>query len=188
MRTTMQTPLITALTIWFLSACTSSELPTPSTDSSVGTGAIFTLVDSPVFTHDRDYYAYDAFLAQDAPRDWTEPIPYADGTIELTVDVQSIPDTNAFPFFHTVIFKRCLTDGTCGSKAGVVRASVKITQLGVNVGGGKVTQMEKVGWTEADRPAWDWSKAFSSVNGDIIQQNGTVFPVQVKVKVVLRTP
>jgi protein involved in polysaccharide export with SLBB domain len=70
----------------------------------------------------------------------------------------------------------------------VIRASVKIEKPGLTVGGGDVVRMEKVGWDETTRPAWDWSQAFSTVNGDVITQNGPVWPLQVQVRVTLKTP
>lgn len=163
--------------------------------SDAGTGASFVLVDDGRIVHDRDYYKYTD--DQSLPKNWLEPIPYADGTLVLELSVISTGDGvtsgSLDKFFYHVIIKRCYeANGSevCGTKAGVLRAEIALDHIGDHRSEIPIRDLNTPFWEPGvDHPEWDYTRAWESVNGDLITQNGKPsFPVEVDVKVTIVAP
>ncbi len=156
-------------------------------------GQSFVLVDTGTITHNRDFFQYtSSMINQDAPKDWVNPIPYRDGRWRAELDVKSIGDNTGFPFFYTIIIKRCVVkqgEQVCGSKAGVLRMSIRVDALGENVGEGAVINFEKPFWDQYDHPPWDWTNAWRNLNGDVITTDGgKAFPVTLSMRLTISAP
>jgi hypothetical protein len=155
---------------------TNTATPTPLTSGN----AEFILVDTPVIIHDKDYYNFDEFINPLAPRNWFSPVDYSKGEMTIRVEVLSAP---AGKFYYTVpIFKDDYRE--------YLRPAVYVDSgKGVYEDTFPVVDMDYLlnGQLYSDVPTnFDWSRAFDSVNGDLVAYPGGGFPTRVKVKISVR--
>ncbi|MCU0654495.1 MAG: hypothetical protein MUF64_04150 [Polyangiaceae bacterium] len=174
-----------------LGACSESERGGGTSPLPLGARDVLWIDTGPV-EHTRDYASFEEFCAPEVPKDWTRPIPYADGSFTLRVEVLALSNPAAQPIFYTVGWKRPI-ETEDPEDAEYIRMAVKIDRgVGVYEQSGEIKNLSRVINGKDAGPVgegWDWTNAWGSPNGDAFDIGPEdPYPLTVRVSLVLRPP
>jgi hypothetical protein len=155
----------------------------------------FVLVKTPEVTHQADQYGYfdvtrEGYVNPDAPTNWLDPVAYADGEFDMTVEVVDLPRNDA-ELYYTITW----TQGLRSDEDGFIRPAVHVA-----TGEGTYSDRWPVRDTEHSLDGsygsavgndWTWDSAFHQIGCDLVCTPSVTedcFPGTFRVTLVVRAP